>query len=266
VHRMLGNYIALQRVPGKLNLNTLRHWEVYSGLIDNATLLDRETIALNRRVTVDRSVDENGASVNRDRWIEYLRSRDGKIATVTGTNTQVDLTAPGTLFSKPFRSHGHLDDSTPGKGIGSTLLRQNPDDDGNANAEWNRQLMEIGSRDQHKTARINSSVDPSLPTTVHRHQILSKVMNNTTTVSNTFIVFATAGYFEAVESPAGSGMIRVGSRIDINLADGSPPFGGEGWQQKAVFLIDRTEAFRAYDAGTGDVDWKRLIKARATVE
>ena len=267
VHRMLGNYVALQRIPGKLNLNTLRHWEVYAGLIDNATLLDRETTATNRRVTVDRSVDEIGAAVNRDRWIEYLKSRDGQITTVdAATNNRVDLTAPGTLFSKPFRSHGHMDATTSGNGIGSTLLRQNPDDDGNINPEWNRQLLEIGSRYQHENARINTTGDPSLPTTVHKHQLLSKVLNNTTTVSNTFIVFATAGYFEAVESPVGSGMIRVGSRIDINLADGSPQFSGEGWQQKAVFLIDRTEAFRAYDSGTKDVDWKRLIKARVTVE
>ena len=159
-----------------------------------------------------------------------------------------------------------MDATTSGNGIGSTLLRQNPDDDGNINPEWNRQLLEIGSRYQHENARINTTGDPSLPTTVHKHQLLSKVLNNTTTVSNTFIVFATAGYFEAVESPVGSGMIRVGSRIDINLADGSPQFSGEGWQQKAVFLIDRTEAFRAYDSGTKDVDWKRLIKARVTVE
>ncbi len=267
VHRMLGNYLSLQRVPGKLNLNTLRHWEVYAGLIDDATLLDRETTVMNRRVTVDRSIDENGVPVNRDRWVEYLRSRDGQITTVdAATNNAVNLTAPGTLFSKPFRSHGHLDDSTSGNGVNSTLLRQNPDDFGNANPEWNRQLLEIGTRSQHETARINLTGDPSRPNTFHRHQILSKVLNNTTTVSNTFVVFATAGYFEAVESPIGSGMIRVGSRIDINLADGSPPFGGEGWQQKSVFLIDRTEAFRAYDAGTGDVDWKRLVRARLTVE
>jgi len=266
VHRMLGNYVTLQRVPGKLNINTLRHWEVYAGLIDNATLLDRETAATNRRVTVDRTTNEIGTSVDRDRWIEYLRSRDGKISTVDAANNVVDLTAPGTLFAKPFRSPGHLDESTSGNGIGSTLLRQNPEDDGNANLEWNRQLLEIGSQTQHATAKINLTGDPSLPTTVHRHQILSKVMNNTTTVSNTFIVFATAGYFEAVESPLGSGMIRVGSRIDLNLADGSPPFGGEGWQQKAVFLIDRTEAFKALNSGTGDVDWKRLIKARVTIE
>ena len=35
VHRMLGNYLTLQRIPGKLNVNMIRHREVLAGLIDN---------------------------------------------------------------------------------------------------------------------------------------------------------------------------------------------------------------------------------------
>jgi hypothetical protein len=33
-----------------------------------------------------------------------------------------------------------------------------------------------------------------------------------------------------------------------------------------VFVIDRTEAYEAFDPGTGDFDWKRLVKARAEIE
>jgi len=264
VHRMLGNYVTLDRVPGKLNLNTLRHWEVYAGLIDNAGMLDRETTAITQRVTVDRSPDETGSAVNRDRWREFVRSRDGAISTYNGT-AAVDMIVPGTLNSRPFRSPGHFDDSTVESGIQSTVFRQHPDDVGNANPEWNRQLLEVGTQLQHQDSFI-SATDVTLPNTVQQHQLLSKILNNTTTVSNTFIVFSTAAYFEAVESPAGSGMIRVGSRIDINLADGQPQFQGEGWQQKAVFIIDRTETAKSYDAATGSIDWNRLVKARITVE
>ena len=89
-------------------------------------------------------------------------------------------------------------------------------------------------------------------------------MNNTTTVSNTFIVYSTAAYFEAVENPPNSGFIRVGARIDLE-PNADPPT-NPGWQQRAVFLIDRSEAFEAFDAGSGDFDWKRLLKARATIE
>lgn len=264
VHRMLGNYVSLDRVPGKLNLNTLRHWEVYAGLIDNAGVLDREVLATNQRVTIDRTLNEGNNPVNRDRWLEYLRSRDGQIATYNGT-ASVNMIVPGTLNARPFRSAGHFDQSSPESGIQSTILRQNPDDVGNGNPEWNRQLLEIGSRVQHQDSVI-STTENTLPNTVQQHQLLSKILNNTTTVSNTFIVFSTAAYFEAVESPAGSGMIRVGSRIDLNTADGLAPFSGEGWQQRAVFIIDRTDAARAFDAGTGSIDWNRLVKARITVE
>ncbi|MFM7920503.1 MAG: hypothetical protein ACKPJJ_09760, partial [Planctomycetaceae bacterium] len=101
-----------------------------------------------------------------------------------------------------------------------------------------------------------------------QHQVLSKLMNNTTTVSNTFIVYATAAYFEAVEHKVngqGTGLYRIGSRIDIDTTDGNSNV-NPGWQQRAVYVIDRTESFRAYDPGSGDFDWKRLIKARAEIE
>ncbi|MGV2336479.1 MAG UNVERIFIED_CONTAM: hypothetical protein LVR18_21030 [Planctomycetaceae bacterium] len=84
VHRMLGNYVALARVPGKVNLNTIRHWEVYAGLVDNPTVLDRmpkpdppNGVNPLGRITVDRTRDENNTFNSRDRWIEYLRERDG---------------------------------------------------------------------------------------------------------------------------------------------------------------------------------------------
>ncbi|MFO0976257.1 MAG: hypothetical protein U0996_07640 [Planctomycetaceae bacterium] len=264
VHRMLGNYVSLDRVPGKLNLNTLRHWEVYAGLIDNPGLLDKETTSTAQRVTVDRSVNESGNPVNRDRWREFLEGRDGVTLTASG-GTAVDLIAPGTLQSKPFRSHGFEDVTVLDGGIQSTILRQDPKDVGAGNLAQNRHWLEVASRIQHEKAYLNNA-DLTKPNAVQQHQLLSKILNNTTSTSNTFIVFATVGYFEAVESPAGSGMIRIGSRIDLNLSDGKPPFDGDGWRQRAVFVIDRTEAAKAYDSASGSIDWSRLVKARITIE
>lgn len=121
----------------------------------------------------------------------------------------------------------------------------------------NRHWLEVADVTQHQNPVSNTVYTP----TMLQHQILSKISNNTTTVSNGFIVYATAAYFEAYEDPA-TGLVRVGGRIDLEGSDNQNP----GWEQRAVFVIDRTEAIGAYDPGTGDFDWNRLIKARATIE
>ena len=89
-------------------------------------------------------------------------------------------------------------------------------------------------------------------------------MNNTTTVSNTFIIYGTAAYFEAYEDPA-TGLIQVGGRMGLDLDSDSDETNDPGWEQRAVFIIDRTELYNAYDPGTGSVDWKRLIKNRTNL-
>ncbi len=130
----------------------------------------------------------------------------------------------------------------------------------------NRNWLELASPGFHQRPgdlNLDGSEDFRGNTATQRHQIISKVLNNTTTVSNTFIVYATAAYFEVHEDLA-TGLYQVGGRIDLEPA-GSPN-ANPGWQQRAVFVIDRTEAFEAFDPGTGDFDWNRLIKSRATIE
>jgi hypothetical protein len=262
VHRMLGNYVSLSKVPGKLNLNTIRHWEVYAGLVDNPILLDREPNPLSNRFTVDRTLDSSGTPgpVNRDRWFEFLKNRDG--AAVAGYDPRPGFQAtrnfflPGTAGSKPFRSHGYRPPGTNEDGSQDTILRTLEADVVGALPDVNRHWLEVGDSTQHTT--------PGNTNSVHQHQLLSKIMNNTTTVSNTFIVYSTAAYFEAIEDPPNSGIIRVGARIDLE-PNASPPT-NPGWQQRAVFLIDRSEAFEALDTGSGDFDWKRLVKSRVTIE
>jgi hypothetical protein len=261
VHRMLGNYVALEKVPGKLNLNTIRHWEVYAGLIDNPIILDREPNPLNNRFTVDRTLNSASSAVNRDRWFEFLKNRDGvAIASYDprpGVQQSRNFFLPGTPNAKPFRAHGFRRPGTNNDGgAEQTILRTSEADIAVGQRDLNRNWLEIGDATQHQI--------PVATNSVHQHQLLSKIMNNTTTVSNTFIVYSTAAYFEAVEDPPNSGFIRVGARID--LEPNAAPATNPGWQQRAVFLIDRSEAFEAYDAGSGDFDWKRLVKARATIE
>ena len=127
----------------------------------------------------------------------------------------------------------------------------------------NRHWLELSSQAFHQhpgDTDGDGSEDFIGNTSMQRHQILSKVMNNTTTVSNSFIVYGTAAYFEVHEDTA-SGLFQVGGRFDLN-GDGDET----NDQQRAVFVIDRTDAFDAFDPGSGDFDWKRLIKAKATIE
>lgn len=299
VHRMLGNYLTLQKIPGKLNINTMRHREVLAGLIDNPYLADVPNLAdVNGNGYQDAPFMSSNNAVGgpflgssvRDLWHQMMHDRDGRPLPSWNptTSTSLNYWLPGTPNAHPFRSpgfrSGRLDDEN---GIEETVLRRmriDVDDDNDGvtnevgfNTDGTPRIQNGGSADSLNTNRhwleLASSAlhtDPDgqvvgqSPAPESRHRILSKVINNTTTVSNTFVVYATAAYFEAIEDPT-SGLIRVGGRLDLEPV--APHVNSNpGWQQRAVFIIDRTEAFEAYDPGTGDFDWNRLIKARATIE
>ncbi|MCR9202747.1 MAG: hypothetical protein NXI04_29230 [Planctomycetaceae bacterium] len=263
VHRMVGNYLNQIRTPGKINLNMIRHLEVFAGLVDDPLFVDLDNDRLNSPFSVDSTPGVVGTALDQDRYLNFIEERDG--ATVGGyydptpanTTNGDDATSflmPGVPGSTPFRSSGYTADAADDNGIDRTILRNRIDDDG---ATADRHWLEVGTRANHNAPNTAS-------TTVERHQILSKILNNTTTTSNAFVVFAQASYFEAIEDPA-TGFVRVGGRI--NIADGTTSGPGpDGWQQRAVFVIDRTDAYQALDLGTGDFDWQRLVKFEAEIE
>ena len=283
VNRLLGNYISLQRLPGKLNLNTLRHRQVYAGLIDDPLIASVPVLAnadgngdLNGPFLTSTAPDGNdgtpgfgGGSV-RDRWLEFINERDGYVNTVNGVNgTPVQMWLPGTPNSRPFRSLAYTRGTTaPGNDLGmdETILRRlgadrqgtlaNPFGETTDDITSNRQWLEPGNRVFHRTPESVSGT----ANMVHRHQFLSKIMNNTTTLSNCFIAYATAAYFEVVPDP--SGVFRVGGRMGLDLNEDGDETNDEGWEQRAVFVIDRTEAFDAFDAASGEFEWERLVKHR----
>lgn len=289
VHRMLGNYLHGTTIPGKINLNTIRHQEVLAGLIDDPMFADRSGNRLESPFLTDITPGATG----RDRWTEFVRERDGipvsgyfdPTPDQPGSGDEATrFLIPGTPGSRPFRSYAFTPDDTVGNGLDHTILRRLAedrdedsdghddeleagrvldDDDGDLLPDdslsgggdtTNRQWLEVGGSVSHTS--------PPRPTTpVERHQILSKIMNNTTTVSNVFIVFATAAYFEAHEDSE-TGLYRIGGRIDLSNDDEHNP----GWQQRAVFVIDRTEALEAYDPGSRKFNWRSLIKHQAEIE
>lgn len=281
VHRMLGNYLAQNRIPGKLNMNMIRHREVLAGLIDDPYLADVPPLAdSNLNAFEDAPFMTSAPTMGgRDFFQDFMAERDGR--PVAGFDPVAGLGRlfwmPGTPGSHPFRGHGSMGGTFAFENqFEQTLLRRlvadrDEDNDGiedgaGDNPGRNRNWLELASPGFHQRPGdldSNGSEDFRGNTATQRHQILSKVLNNTTTVSNTFIVYGTAAYFEVHEDLA-TGFYQVGGRIDLEPA-GSPN-ANPGWQQRAVFVIDRTEAFEAFDPGTGDFDWNRLIKSRATIE
>jgi hypothetical protein len=112
-------------------------------------------------------------------------------------------------------------------------------------------LFELASEAELSAAGIAGQVDPIL-----RHRLLSKIVGNTTTRSNVFVVYVTIGMFECLEQS--SGAVRIGGQMDV---DGD----GQKDTHRAVFIIDRSQAEEAFDPTTGTFDWKKLIKARQRI-
>jgi len=304
VHRMLGNYLTLQRVPGKLNVNMIRHREVLAGLIDNplfadvAPLFDLAPPNNNSSNNEEDSpfMTSTASAGNRDAWFDLIKDRDGRPMNSfnPATAAVASFWLPATAHANPFRSYAfqgsnvaqdngfehtplrHLlqdrddnSDGYPDSGVGfnndGTAKGLTPGSGTADVAETNRHWLEVGSATYHQfPGNMDESADGSeerrFSAVSQRHQVLSKILNNTTTVSNCFIVYGVAAYFEAYEEPT-TGLIRVGGRYDLDPTDG---LGND--EQRAVFIIDRTEAFNAYDPGTGDFDWKRLVKDQVIIK
>jgi len=326
VHRMLGNYLTLQRIPGKLNINTIRHREVLAALIDNpwfadVPFLNDLTPAVGSGTSPGNSAEDapflrsHVPGDGRDAWLEFVKERDGRsVLSYHPTIGAGTYWLPSTAYATPFRSMGFQGGSSVvGNGAsfkgGSAvadngfehsplrrmLLDRDADGDGvdydgigyKLNQDFssgvvsevtigvagggaqtvtnsNRQWLEVGSRALNRLPgdfnEDGTNEEHRFAAIPQRHQVLSKIMNNTTTVSNCFIVYGVAAYFEAYEDPT-TGLIQVGGRYDLD-ADGDPA----NDEQRAVYIIDRTEAFNAYDPGSGSFDWKRLVKSQLTIK
>lgn len=222
----------------------------------------------------------------RDRWLEFINERDGNVPSVkdptpllvgSGDESNKNYWIPGAPNSRPFRSFSSRNaNGTDDNAIEATLFRRlgldkdavstgtrsNVAGEGNAayqsggaDIETNRHWLEVGNRDYHKT-----NTGAAAATMVEHHQQLSKILNNTTTVSNTFIMYGTAAYFEVTEDA--NGIAQIGGRMGLDLDGDGDPTNDAGWEERAVFILDRTELYNAYDPGSGSVDWKRLVKHR----
>lgn len=216
----------------------------------------------------------NGTTLTgyRDRWFEFINERDGATAAYDPVNSRnTTFWIPGTPNAKPFRSPGYRKPVASGPtgndtSLDDTILRrfrQDVSDDASGTSisglpviATNRNWLELGSQTNHHNPNSVSADTSQL----ERHQVISKLFSNTTTVSNACVIYGTAAYFRAIDQ---AGLIRVGGRMGLDLDADGDETNDAGWEQRAVFIVDRTELLKAYDAGTGSFDWQRLIKYRA---
>lgn len=179
------------RLPGAINLNTIRNRGVLASLIDDPddplSGSDPEG-HLNPSNPLDLTDTYDG---NRDWWRQFIISRDGLDSFVT------NLYLPGLPGSRPYRNGGFVDQGLTS--IQGALLREVVNDapfvaDG-------RNLFEA------RTSGAANQIDYHT-----RHRLLRKVANNSTNRSNVFIVYMTIAFFEAVDDSA-SGNVRIGAQL-----------------------------------------------------
>ncbi len=191
------------RIPGRINLNTIRHPEALGGLIDNQDVCQL-TPAL-----VHSHLPDSTEGLARDWWRQLIHSRDGY-------DPVSELFLPGMAHGHPFRSLGLIRFGRDG--LEETLFRSIPLDTNTTSGYVRRRLFELGNQGQHNNQSIHHHT---------RHQLLAKIHGNTTTRSNVFFVFMKVDWFECHQDAA-QGHVRIGARL------------AEAHSQRSFFVIDRS--------------------------
>ena len=250
LHTQFGGPFGTNRVPGRINLNTMRHPEVLAALLDDPELFRPPNAAANRfglRGNVGLTNDNDPL---RDWWAEFLTSRDGR-------HPETDLRLPGMPYSKPFRSFGVMTDNAnvaaatsvapvAGSAVEESILRAHPD------GTSARGLFDLGTAAEANSNNLDH---------FNRRRILSKIIGNATTRSNVFYAFVHVQFHEVHKhtDAAGNAHYRVAGRFDL---DGD---GNSDDEHRGFFVIDRSDAKDAYDAVTGKINWEHLVKHRLTI-
>ena len=245
-----GQQDSIYRDYGPLNLNTIRNPEVYGGLLDAFDMMN----FTNRTTTFPGLPDRLNDDHRSDWWASFAASRDQYDPVLLGSATPTFAAIPGIPgVSRPFRSL-----SFNGGGVNSiqsTVLRDLPFD------SENRHLLEIGAVSAGATLNdpANNTIDYDL-----KNKLLGKVMNHSTTQSNTFFVFLQVDYFEATVV---NGITRVGGKLPD-----SPGYRG-------FYVVDRAKALETLtdtdlpptvDSNTGqstfsfnqNFNWRALVLHR----
>lgn len=237
------------RTHGQLNLNMIRDSKVLAALLDDDLLIDGATPNLT-------GLDEGG----RLWWVEFLKARDSRYVSGSGFSPDptTGLFVPGTANARPFRSFdsaGVTNVPNPTDSpLENTILRSLPLDGAGTNPNESRRLFEVGlNGSEHFGPLVDETTvgnDPLHPSA--RYRLLSKILNNVTTRSNSFGVFVTVQYYEAAEvssDVANLNAIRIGGRLDDTPT------------HRGYFVVDRTGAVEQMKRLSENVSTGRITVA-----
>ncbi len=194
------HFVSAFRDPGKVNLNTIYHNDVFLSLFTS----------------------RDNATFSHPNWSEFTRSRKGNASGPT-----VLVSSLPTLFGNPFRGPAGRLVPLPNmrrRDIDTTLMRQtspNP-----SNTGTTRPLFDRYPNDLARNGRRHMDF---------RYQSYVRLANLTTTRSNVYAVWMTLGRFSVRETESTAGN-PDGYQIGAELGSDT----GEIRRHRAFYLIDRT--------------------------
>lgn len=280
--RQWSNTSLPPRLPGAINLNTIRHRGVLSGIIDDPdqTSHPGQFDFSSAPLLVDTF------EANRNWWKQFVITRDGN-------DPMTSLFLPGLPSSRPYRDGGFVDQSLLSSQF--TLLRDLVDD--GAMSASGRNLFEArlvadqnvnnsldsDEYDANGNSTVDTNEDKSNRVDYHtRHRLLRKVANNSTNRSNVFIVWMSVGYFEAIEGekdenlnmtvdPAedfnGNGSFDFAGTANADIRIGAPLSAQP--EHRGFFIVDRTllEEAEIENSPSGRrFDFKKFIVYKKTLK
>ncbi len=253
-NNVAGSMKPVFRVPGKINLNTVRDETVLAALIDDEVHL----------------AYGNGTADNfpggRNWFQELLHSRDG-IDYFAGAG---GASIPNSIVSRPFRGASKKDplsiaSTDPDNAVENGLLRSadgrglNTVRDPSVAATSPTVTNDFSSGalwgTEHTLATnwqgLFDAGDLANGTGIDHHtrnRILAKVANNSTNKSHVFFVWAAVGYFEAHQITVGGvPRTQIGARLtDIPI-------------HRRFSVVDMSKLDDAYDTQTNTFDEKKFI-------
>lgn len=248
-------YALQRRVPGLINLNTLRHDPVMAALVDDPQIRrfgdGVATVAPDFTTTFPS--DNVGFDTGRNWFMRLLVARDGE-DTISG-----GFPLPGVpAASRPFLGMSYIDPNNPDQSLRNTILRGH-NISGPPNPLNNLQLFEARASADADGNAANGENAVDFHT---RHRLLSKIANNTTNRSHVFMMWIGYELFEAHQPNAASfpNIVQIGARID-NVPG-----------HREFVVVDMTRLEEAYsdpdptDAVPGRFDWRKFIIYRKRIQ
>ncbi len=252
----VGTDLSIPRVPGRMNLNTFRFADNFAALLDDSRNLNFRIDGTNPAGTVIHQVDPEAGELYdqfegtaRNWWDQLLRSRDRVDPYFSST---VSVPVPGLPGSNPFRSLAEPGYTTSGgikhASVENTVLRSLPADTSVVGSK--RRLLEIGTATEHS----NGTVDPFV-----RNRLLAKIAGNTTTRSNSFAIFVSVKYFQAVEDKTTNPAVPA-------IRIGGPFNGIPEPEHRGFFIVDRSKLEKGQASGGTKYDFRDFIEYRKTLK